>query len=199
MCSSDLSRHNACTSNFAGKAAAGDFNFWQFRHTLSFRQTTSFKTARLIHQALLQQPGPDQLSPLSPSSIGLAKALALLCEAVFEPIVCTAFRNAWRSFLSLPNSECITLPRPARLPLFIRTFARRPLALGVACLASTLLISPAQANTASTQAARDIGAPTTLPNSTSTGKRVHSSSNSSDLRAVLKQSTGLYHALLGYL
>lgn len=118
---------------------------------------------------------------------------------MFEPVVCTAFRNACRSFLFLPNSECITLPRPARLPLFIRTFARRPLALGVACLASTLLISPAQANTASTQAARDIGAPTTLPNSTPTGKRAHSSSNSSDLRAVLKQSTGLYHALLGYL
>lgn len=118
---------------------------------------------------------------------------------MFEPVVCTVFRNACRSFLSLPNSECITLPRPARLPLFIRTFARSPLALGAACLASTLLISPAQANTASTQAARDIGAPTTLPNSTPTGKRVHSSSNSSDLRAVLKQSTGLYHALLGYL
>ncbi|MDO4769272.1 MAG: tetratricopeptide repeat protein [Brachymonas sp.] len=95
------------------------------------------------------------------------------------------------------------MQRPARRPLLsstlARTLTRPPLAVGAACLASALLISPAQANTAGTQAARDIGAPATPPASAPTGKRARNSANSSDLQAVLKKSAGLYHALLGYL
>ncbi|MDO4794826.1 MAG: tetratricopeptide repeat protein [Brachymonas sp.] len=97
------------------------------------------------------------------------------------------------------------MQRPARRPLLsstlARTLTRPPLAVGAACLASALLISPAQANTAGTQAARDIGAPAALPASAPAGKRARNSANTnnSDLQAVLKKSAGLYHALLGYL
>ena len=84
------------------------------------------------------------------------------------------------------------MPRTIRL----LQSARKPIAIAAALLAALLaaLAGPALADT--TQAARDISEPTTLPAHPRTAKRPR---KADDLKAVLKKSTGLYHSMLGYL
>ena len=80
------------------------------------------------------------------------------------------------------------MPRTIRL----LQSARKPIAIAAALLAA--LAGPALADT--TQAARDISEPTTLPARARTAQRPR---KADDLKAVLKKSTGLYHSMLGYL